>query len=52
MDPDGRVNTASLQRDLDFYASQGLVDSKIDVSRIVDMSFAIEAVKLLGPFKQ
>ena len=52
MDPDGRVNTASLQRDLDFYASQGLVDSKIDVSRIVDMSFAIEAVKVLGPFKQ
>lgn len=52
MDPDGRVNSASLQRDLDFYASQGLVESKIDVSRIVDMSFAQEAVRTLGPYKQ
>lgn len=51
MDPDGRVNTASLQRDLDFYASQGLVEGKIDVAKIVDMSFAADAVKALGPFK-
>jgi NitT/TauT family transport system substrate-binding protein len=51
MDPDGRVNVESLQRDLDFYASQGLVEQKIDVSKIVDMSFAEDAVKALGPHK-
>lgn len=51
MDPDGKVNSESLQRDLDFYTSQGLVQEKFDVARIVDMSFAEEAVKALGPFK-
>lgn len=51
MDPDGKVNTESLQRDLDFYAAQGLVETKVDVSKMVDMSFADDAVKALGPFK-
>jgi NitT/TauT family transport system substrate-binding protein len=51
MDPDGKVNTASLQRDVDFYTAQGLVETKVDVSKIVDMSFADDAVKALGPFK-
>ena len=40
-----------LQRDVDFYISQGLVETKVDVSKIVDMSFAEDAVKALGPFK-
>lgn len=51
MDPDGKVNAASLQRDLDFYASQGLVETKIDINRIVDMYFAEAAVHALGPYK-
>jgi NitT/TauT family transport system substrate-binding protein len=51
MDPDGKVNTASLQRDVDFYTQQGLVETKVDVSKIVDMSFAEDAVKALGPFR-
>jgi NitT/TauT family transport system substrate-binding protein len=51
MDPDGKVNTASLQRDVDFYIAQGLVETKVDVSKIVDMSFAEDAVKAVGPFK-
>ncbi len=51
MDPDGRVNVESLQRDVDFYASQGLVQGKVDVSKIVDHSFVDAAVKALGPFK-
>ena len=37
--PDGSVNVASLQRDLDFYASRGLITGKVDLSDIVDMSF-------------
>jgi len=51
MDPDGKVNTESLQRDVDFYTAQGLVETKVDVSKMVDMSFADDAVKALGPFK-
>lgn len=51
MDPDGKVNVESLQRDVDFYTSQGLVQGKVEVKSIVDASFAEEAVKALGPFK-
>lgn len=51
IDPDGMVNIASLQRDLDFYASQGLINAPVDLRRIVDLSFVQEAAKSLGPFK-
>lgn len=51
MNPDGRVNIESLQRDVDFYTSQGLVKEKVDVSKIVDHSFVEAAIKALGPFK-
>ena len=51
MDPDGRVNMESLQKDFDFYASQGLIKGKVDMKKVVDMSFADAAVKELGPFK-
>jgi NitT/TauT family transport system substrate-binding protein len=51
MDPNGRVNVKSLQKDLDFYASQGLVEGKIDLSKIVDHSFVDAAAQALGPFK-
>ncbi|MBX9739222.1 MAG: ABC transporter substrate-binding protein [Beijerinckiaceae bacterium] len=51
MDPDGKVNVESLQRDVDFYTSQGLVQAKVDVRSIVDSSFAEAAVKALGPYK-
>ena len=46
MDPNGRVNIDSLQRDLDFYVSQGLVQGKVSVASIVEA-----AIKALGPFK-
>jgi NitT/TauT family transport system substrate-binding protein len=51
MDPNGRVNVASLQKDLDFYASQGLIEGKVDLSKIVDNSFVDAAAAALGPFK-
>jgi NitT/TauT family transport system substrate-binding protein len=50
-DPDGRVSMESLQRDLDFYASQGLIEGKVDLSEIVDSSFLEAALKDLGPYK-
>ncbi|MDF2116153.1 ABC transporter substrate-binding protein [Roseiarcaceae bacterium H3SJ34-1] len=51
MDPNGTVNQKSLQKDLDFYASQGLIEGKIDLDKIVDNSFAERAAKALGPYK-
>ena len=51
MDPDGAVNVTSLQKDKDFYASQGLIKGDVDLNKIIDMSFVEEALKTLGPFK-
>lgn len=51
VDPDGAVNVKSLQRDLDFYASQGLITVDVSLPKIVDQSFAAEAAKALGPFE-
>ncbi len=42
-DPSGRVNTASLQRDLDFYAARGLVPNKPALSQIIDNEFITRA---------
>jgi NitT/TauT family transport system substrate-binding protein len=41
---DGRVNEASLERDLAFYTAQGLIKGKVNVKEIVDPSF-IEAAR-------
>jgi NitT/TauT family transport system substrate-binding protein len=49
--PDGRVDIATLQHDLDFYTSQGLIDGKVSLNDIVDHSFVDAALKTLGPDK-
>jgi NitT/TauT family transport system substrate-binding protein len=45
VDPNGTVNQASLQKDLDFYTSQGWIKGKVDLNMIVDSSFIREAVR-------
>jgi NitT/TauT family transport system substrate-binding protein len=51
-DPDGRVNVASMQRDLDLYRKLGLVTNpKLTAAQTVDTSFTDAAVKQLGPYK-
>ncbi|MDB5534822.1 MAG: hypothetical protein JWO28_3137 [Hyphomicrobiales bacterium] len=50
IDPDGRVDPASIETDLAYFKSRGLVTSDITTSSVVDMSF-VDALKLvLGPF--
>jgi NitT/TauT family transport system substrate-binding protein len=51
MNPDGRVNEASLKRDLRFYVEQKYVEKPIEVEQVVDNSFADHAVKVLGPYR-
>jgi len=48
MRPDGAVNVASLQKDLDFLHSRGLVQNMPDLGKVVDMSFAEKASKELA----
>lgn len=50
--PDGRIDIGTLQHDLDFYASQGLIDGKVSLNDIVDFSFVDAALKTLGPYQQ
>jgi NitT/TauT family transport system substrate-binding protein len=51
VNPDGQVNTASLKNDLDFFKQRALVDGKVSVDRVIDHSFAEEAVRVLGPYR-
>jgi NitT/TauT family transport system substrate-binding protein len=51
IDPDGRINMNGLRNDLQFFKDRKLIqDAGITVERIVDTSFAIAAVKELGPY--
>jgi NitT/TauT family transport system substrate-binding protein len=50
--PDGRMNVASMQADLDMLRAQGLVTEDIKASQLVDASFAEAAVAHLGPYER
>ncbi|HLG70611.1 MAG TPA: ABC transporter substrate-binding protein [Chloroflexota bacterium] len=51
IDPNGKLQLGPMQQDIDFYISQGLMKDKPDLSKLVDNSFADNAVKELGPYK-
>jgi NitT/TauT family transport system substrate-binding protein len=51
-DPNGQLNLASLQRDYDFFKSQGLIEGSVVPKEAVDGSFVAEAVKSMGPYKR
>ena len=50
-----RVHTAAdaqtLQNDYNFFKERGLVGSSITVEKVMDRSFAEEAVRILGPYR-
>jgi NitT/TauT family transport system substrate-binding protein len=49
--PDGRLNMESLQKDFDFYKTQGWIEGKVTVEQAVDTRFIDAALKDLGPYK-
>jgi hypothetical protein len=51
MNPDGRVNKESLAYDLAFYTEQGLINGKIDLDQLIDMSFVDSVLKTAGPYR-
>lgn len=52
IDPDGRLGLASLRNDLAYFKEQRLIqDPGITVEKIIDGSFAEQAVKELGPYR-
>jgi NitT/TauT family transport system substrate-binding protein len=52
MNPDGRVNKASLAYDLAFYTEQGLVKGTVNLDDALDGSFVEAALKELGPYRR
>jgi NitT/TauT family transport system substrate-binding protein len=52
VDPDGKINLATLRNDLEFYKTRQLVGPNMSVESVVDMSFAEEAAKELGPYQR
>jgi NitT/TauT family transport system substrate-binding protein len=51
INPDGKVNAASLAFDLAFYASQRLIVGEVELGGLIDASFVESALKALGPYR-
>ena len=51
VDPDGRVNMESIEKDYQFLKDQGVLEGDVDLSQVVDPSFAEAAVEELGEWE-
>jgi len=49
--PNGNVNEASLNKDLQFFKDEGLIQGQVNMSQVVDHSFIAAALKDLGPYQ-
>jgi NitT/TauT family transport system substrate-binding protein len=52
IDPNGDVNAAGIQKDLDFFQKQGWVSGGPKASDFIDMSFAQKAAASLGSYQR
>ena len=50
LDPNGKVNVASLKADQDYYIGAKLQERPADIDQIVNLSFVEAAVRRLGPY--
>jgi len=51
VDPDGRVNVASLKQSWQYFRDSGQIDGSVTVDDVLDMSFVEAAVAALGPYR-
>ena len=51
VNPDGYVNAQSIASDQDWYFSKGLMQQKVDLSRLVDNQYVDYAVERLGKYQ-
>ncbi|HZS01138.1 MAG TPA: ABC transporter substrate-binding protein [Chloroflexota bacterium] len=52
LDPDGKLDLASIRSDLAYYEQSGRVTQQIDLNQVIDTSFAEYAVQQLGPYQR
>lgn len=51
VDPDGQVNQESIEKDYAYFEETGLLEGEVDLSQVVDPSFAEAAVAELGEWE-
>jgi hypothetical protein len=51
LDPDGKVLEAAIANQQDYYAEIGQVQEKVEMDRVLDLSFAEYAVSVLGEYE-
>jgi NitT/TauT family transport system substrate-binding protein len=52
VNPDGKMNAASLADDLAFFKQQGLIQVPVEVAAAIDTGFQADAVRSLGPYRE
>jgi NitT/TauT family transport system substrate-binding protein len=52
LDPDGKLEMASIRRDLAYYEQTGRVTVQIDLAKVIDTSFQEYALRQLGPYQR
>ena len=52
VDPDGQLDPASIQKDVDFWRAQGLIKSDVEVKEAIDESFIDKSVEAAGPAEE
>lgn len=52
IDPNGRLNVASMREDLAFYKGQGFIEGAIATDQVIDTSLSSEAVKTIGLYRR
>ena len=51
INPDGYLNRAGMEEDLDWYLAQGLVQQRIGLDSLIDYRFVDAALAALGPYR-
>ncbi len=51
IDPNGKLNLASMRKDLQYFRDQGLIEGNVKVEDVVDESILNDVLKELGPYK-
>jgi NitT/TauT family transport system substrate-binding protein len=51
INPDGKLDLASMKEDLRVFREAKLIEGKVEVEQAVDLSFLDAVLKELGPYK-
>ena len=51
IDPDGKVNIPSVVDRMQWYVEAGYLSGPVDITHVLDSSFAEAAVARLGPYR-